>query len=101
MVPTVSEDGFCADSLREVSAALSVWAIDSRLSIMTRLKLSDDAVAMAMRSVRSALTDHLAWLRLAQAYAVIGKWEASERCLDRARELTTDGDLLALFPRWD
>jgi hypothetical protein len=85
------------DELREIASAYLRWGLDRRLSVDTRLRLSDETVRYAVLAVRAAPTDYLAWLTLGRGLALTGKWDEAEMCRARAETLIPHGPKPALF----
>lgn len=84
--------------LMEVVATQFRWAMDRRLSEVTRRLLEEDAVTTALLPVRAAPTDFSAWLWLGRGQALVGRWSSSDQCLERAAELHPRGPPPRLLP---
>ena len=96
------DNGKCgSDGYAEMARSMFLLAVDKRLQVDTRMRLAEEAERAATAAARKAPSDYLAWLTLGQTKALVGEWDASEICLERARALRRNGEKLELFSRWD
>jgi len=86
------------DAMTEITTAYIKWcAPDAGIERATQVNLAEKAPTTALTAVIGAPSDYLTWLSMSRAQMLIGRWDAAEAALTRARELVLHGDQVRMF----
>ena len=86
------------DELCEIAKAAVEWGQDRNLERSFRIQLLLKAEKSAALAVQYAPSDYLPWLWLARAQTRLGRWDAEDICLRRARALVIHREQVKMFP---
>ena len=86
------------DALTEITTALIKWcAPEAGVTRATQVSLAEKAPDTALLAVLGAPSDYLTWLSLSRAQMLVGRWDAAESALARARALVLHGEQVRMF----